>query len=123
MFSLSEVTLGAGCNVDWDHRMEEQEKNCYVPSLHSVFCILSVVRPQGVTVRVNENVIKQRVYINELEAGKIKSNNASLKQRMEIKKLKGQLRELQGDAEQLDNIDTFLGMQESVGMEQEAAIE
>ena len=42
---------------------------------------------------------------------------------MEIKKLKGQLRELQGDAEQLDNIDTFLRMQESVGMEQEAAIE
>ena len=72
---------------------------------------------------MNEKVIKQRVYINELEAGKIKSNNASLKQRMEIKKLKGQLRELQGDAEQLDNIDTFLRMQESVGMEQEAAIE
>merc|ERR1712087_560943 len=73
--------------------------------------------------RVNQKLMRQKAYINELEAEKMKSNNTNLKQRMEIKKLKGRLRELEGDAEQLDNIESFLRMQESVGIEQEAAIE
>ena len=73
--------------------------------------------------RLNEKMNRQSAYINELEAEKMRGNNTNLKQRMEIKKLKGRLRELEGDVEKLDNIESFLKQQESVGMEQDAAIE
>jgi len=73
--------------------------------------------------RLNEKMRKQMAYINELEAERMKNNNSNLKQRMEIKKLKAKLRELEGKTDALDNIDSFLRMQESVGIEQDAAIE
>ena len=73
--------------------------------------------------RLDTKLRKIKQYANELESEKMQLKNVNLMQKLKIKELQSRLYELEGDAQELDDIESFLRLQEKVTAKQDAAME